>query len=213
MGLVGPRWSPCWSHEPCYQGLHSSSVIDEDNFEQGRNFTSFKKCHPWWIYMYRHFYDTMVDSHAWPRAGIILVKNLHGRKWEHLIPYLFVGHFSFFVSIINLMQFTTLVVTATLLRETYPIQLGKVCIFPSWATCPLPTMLIKRWWNDQSMTFHTQPPFHTIPTHGITVTLMQIHGSSSIEWPHKRACDQFLIPYRIWETSIRHILMTRPDLM
>ena len=23
MGLVGPRWAPCWPHEPCHQGVAS----------------------------------------------------------------------------------------------------------------------------------------------------------------------------------------------
>ena len=31
LGHVGPRWAPCWSHEPCYQGslfwLHKLSTI------------------------------------------------------------------------------------------------------------------------------------------------------------------------------------------
>ena len=24
---VGPRWAPCWPHEPCYQGHHSSLAL------------------------------------------------------------------------------------------------------------------------------------------------------------------------------------------
>ena len=24
LGPVGPRWAPCWPHEPCYQGCYSS---------------------------------------------------------------------------------------------------------------------------------------------------------------------------------------------
>ena len=29
LGPVGPRWAPCWPHEPCYQGCswHVSSVV------------------------------------------------------------------------------------------------------------------------------------------------------------------------------------------
>ena len=27
LGPVGPRWAPCWPHEPCYQGCHYNDVI------------------------------------------------------------------------------------------------------------------------------------------------------------------------------------------
>ena len=27
MGPVGPRWAPCWPHEPCYQGSHAVWVV------------------------------------------------------------------------------------------------------------------------------------------------------------------------------------------
>ena len=26
-GPVGPRWAPCWPHEPCYQGVYWPSII------------------------------------------------------------------------------------------------------------------------------------------------------------------------------------------
>ena len=29
LGLVGPRWAPCWPHEPCYQGC---SGINRTNY-------------------------------------------------------------------------------------------------------------------------------------------------------------------------------------
>ena len=28
LGPVGPRWAPCWPHEPCYQGLHFTADDD-----------------------------------------------------------------------------------------------------------------------------------------------------------------------------------------
>ena len=28
LGPVGPRWSPCWPHEPCYQGVYKSIITE-----------------------------------------------------------------------------------------------------------------------------------------------------------------------------------------
>ena len=30
LGPVGPRWAPCWSHEPCYQGSSSMTLFTID---------------------------------------------------------------------------------------------------------------------------------------------------------------------------------------
>ena len=27
LGLTGPRWAPCWPHEPCYLGAYSNLVL------------------------------------------------------------------------------------------------------------------------------------------------------------------------------------------
>ena len=27
LGPVGPRWAPCWSHKPCYQGVYCSCFM------------------------------------------------------------------------------------------------------------------------------------------------------------------------------------------
>ena len=29
LGPVGPRWAPCWSHEPCYQGIYLSHLVSK----------------------------------------------------------------------------------------------------------------------------------------------------------------------------------------
>ena len=31
LGPLGPRWAPCWPHEPYYQGVYLSSLISEPN--------------------------------------------------------------------------------------------------------------------------------------------------------------------------------------
>ena len=32
LGPAGPRWAPCWSHEPCYLGSYHWEPIDKHNF-------------------------------------------------------------------------------------------------------------------------------------------------------------------------------------
>ena len=27
LGPISPRWVPCWSHEPCYQGCSTSAIV------------------------------------------------------------------------------------------------------------------------------------------------------------------------------------------
>ena len=34
LGPVGPRWAPCWPHEPCYQGCYSSTTLILDRHYQ-----------------------------------------------------------------------------------------------------------------------------------------------------------------------------------
>ena len=32
-GPVGPRWAPCWPHEPCYQGVHPLSLLSSPKWQ------------------------------------------------------------------------------------------------------------------------------------------------------------------------------------
>ena len=41
LGPVGPRWAPCWPHEPCYQG--SSPLSNGQQFSLMKNDISFMK--------------------------------------------------------------------------------------------------------------------------------------------------------------------------
>ena len=34
VGPVGPRWAPCWPHEPCYQGRFQESINSKRNFQK-----------------------------------------------------------------------------------------------------------------------------------------------------------------------------------
>ena len=43
LGPVGPRWAPCWPHEPCYQGSSTLWIQTEATVQKGPG----EKCSYW----------------------------------------------------------------------------------------------------------------------------------------------------------------------
>ena len=46
LGPVGPRWAPCWPHEPCYQGSRSSNenCVCYHTYQRISTLSSVTKC-------------------------------------------------------------------------------------------------------------------------------------------------------------------------
>ena len=69
LGPFGPRWAPCWPHEPCYQG--SSAACWERNIPGW--YDKYQSCwclDSWWLHIY------YIKSHGFALARTIMITPL-----------------------------------------------------------------------------------------------------------------------------------------
>ena len=75
LGPLGPRWAPCWPHEPCYQGMHgnAAALISAEGHKVG---CTGQSTHPCGTPVIGHY-----QLQLWPNSRILVIIDGANDRW------------------------------------------------------------------------------------------------------------------------------------
>ena len=78
LGPVGPRWAPCWTHEPCYQSMYYEIMVSlycyyEVHFSSSKHYT---ECIVWYYVLW----GAIICNHTHNLLSTTLIFDMHNYR-------------------------------------------------------------------------------------------------------------------------------------